>query len=113
MEQFGDKGPFFFFQIFSGEKVRLFDYCSACPHPTLLNLNEMKCSWSPLYNDTKFTSISVQIRTKFDQYEQVQGRKMRIIEFRLFHPYFIGNCTISRQRISIIFLLFCSPNKCL
>ena len=30
-------------------------------HPILLHLNEMKCSRSPLYNETKLTSISVQI----------------------------------------------------
>ena len=52
-----------------------FNYRSAFSNPILLNLNEMKCPRSLLYNDTKFTSIFVQIRTKSNQYEEDQNKQ--------------------------------------
>ena len=71
MEQSGAKGPFFLQYSWGVGALATINYCSAFPHPILLHLNEMTCPRSPLYNDTKFTLISVQIRPKSDQYEQI------------------------------------------
>ena len=79
---------------------------AAFPHPILLNLNEMKCPRSPLYNDTKFTLISVQIRPQSYQYKRVQGPETGLTVFRPSHSYFTGNCIISREGNSLFFFYF-------
>ena len=52
MEQSWTKGPIL--SIFLTGLARIFDYCSACLHLILLNVNEIKCPRSPLNNDTNF-----------------------------------------------------------
>ena len=56
--------------------------------------------------------ISVQIRPKSDQYEQVEGRKMRIIEFRLPGKIQLKIGAIFTHENSLNVPIFCSCIKC-